>query len=99
MNQDGSFKQARRSRVSHGGINFQGLLGDILEQTPKLGIIVDFDGTLSHLARTPEQAFINPEHKKCIEKLARLSDVNVVVISGRHLQDLRTKVRHFFEVT
>ena len=39
-------------------------LGHYVEMCSKLGIIVDFDGTLSPLARTPELAFIPPETKK-----------------------------------
>lgn len=74
------------------GGEFDPTLGHYVEMCSKLGIIVDFDGTLSPLARTPELAFIPPETKKVLEKLANMQDVHVVVISGRELEDLRKKV-------
>lgn len=63
-----------------------------IETYTKLGIIVDFDGTLSYLARTPELAFIPPETKKVLERLSKMPEVNVIVISGREMEDLRAKV-------
>ena len=52
--------------MEHGHIDneFDLTLGHYVEMCSKLGIIVDFDGTLSPLARTPELAFIPPETKK-----------------------------------
>ena len=52
--------------LEHGHIDneFDLTLGHYVEMCSKLGIIVDFDGTLSPLARTPELAFIPPETKK-----------------------------------
>ena len=46
------------------GMEFDFTLGHYVEQCTKLGIFIDFDGTLSPLARTPELAFIPPETKK-----------------------------------
>lgn len=80
--------------TEHGimGSEFDMTLGHYVEMCTKLGIIIDFDGTLSPLARTPELAFIPPEAKKALERLANMADVHVVVISGRELEDLRKKV-------
>ena len=83
---------ARNTEHESMGSEFDFTLGHFVENSSKLGIIVDFDGTLSPLARTPEHAFIPPEAKKVLERLSNLTDVHVVVISGRELQDLRTKV-------
>ena len=63
-----------------------------IESYTKLGIVVDFDGTLSYLARTPELALLPPETKKVLERLSNMPDVNVVIISGREMEDLRRKV-------
>lgn len=38
-------------------------------------------------------AFISPETKKVLERLANMHDVNVTIISGRHLDDLKMKVK------
>ena len=57
--------------LDHGQIDneFDLTLGHYVEMCSKLGIILDFDGTLSPLARTPELAFIPPETKKVLERL------------------------------
>ena len=80
--------------LDHGQIDneFDLTLGHYVEMCSKLGIILDFDGTLSPLARIPELAFIPPETKKVLERLVNLPDVHVVVISGRELENLREKV-------
>ena len=80
--------------MDHGQIDneFDLTLGHYVEMCSKLGIILDFDGTLSPLARIPELAFIPPETKKVLERLVNLPDVHVVVISGRELENLREKV-------
>ena len=66
----------------------------------QLGVILDFDGTLSGLAKTPELAFICPESKKSLERLSNMADVHVAIISGRNLEDLREKVQvEMFEDT
>ncbi|CAB4061564.1 DCAF13 [Lepeophtheirus salmonis] len=43
---------------------FEDRLGPYVEMSTKLGIILDFDGTLSCLARTPGLAMMAPETKK-----------------------------------
>jgi len=63
-----------------------------IESHTKLGIVIDFDGTLSYLARTPELALLPPETKKVLERLSNMTDVNIVIISGREMEDLRRKV-------
>ena len=59
--------------LDHGQIDneFDLTLGHYVEMCSKLGIILDFDGTLSPLARTPELAFIPPETKKVLERLVK----------------------------
>ena len=39
-----------------------------------------------------ELAFIAPETKRVLERLSHMPDVNVVIISGREMEDLRNKV-------
>jgi len=48
------------------GIDFEQTLGPYVETCTKLGVILDFDGTLSYLAATPELAIIPPETKRVI---------------------------------
>ena len=49
-------------------------------------------GTLSPLAATPALAFIPHETKKVLERMSHMPDVNIVIISGRDVDDLRQKV-------
>jgi len=67
-------------------------LGPLLDNCTKLGVILDFDGTLSFLARTPQLAIIPGETKRVLERLSNISDCHVAVISGRNLEDLQRKV-------
>ena len=57
----------------------------------QLGLIVDFDGTISEIAPTPDEAQITPEAAAALGGLAgRLALVSVM--SGRSVGDLRDKV-------
>ena len=63
-----------------------------IETYTKLGIVIDFDGTLAYTARTPEMAMLPCETKRVLERLSNMTDVNIVIISGREMEDLRRKV-------
>lgn len=56
----------------------------------KLFLMLDFDGTLCPLARTPSKAKIPARSKMLLQKLAR--KMPVAVISGRSLNDIKKKV-------
>ena len=47
---------------------------------------------MSPLAATPALAFIPHETKKVLERMSHMPDVNIVIISGRDVDDLRQKV-------
>ncbi|MBI5023604.1 MAG: trehalose-phosphatase [Candidatus Omnitrophica bacterium] len=53
---------------------------------------LDYDGTLTPIAATPEEAVLSPEVKAVLEELTRLSDCELAVISGRALEDIRSMV-------
>ena len=55
-------------------------------------LLTDFDGTLSELAPTPEQAVVSDEVRGEIERLAELDGITVGVVSGRRLQDVAARV-------
>ena len=44
------------------------------------------------LSNILELAFIAPETKRVLERLSHMPDVNVTIISGREMNDLRKKV-------
>ena len=63
----------------------------LVAKRPRLGLVVDFDGTISEIASTPDAAVISPA---CRHALATLSGKLAVVsiASGRSVDDLRGKV-------
>ncbi len=62
-----------------------------LLRLPRAGLVVDFDGTISEIAPTPDAAVVYP---RCASALARLSRrlALVSVVSGRAASDLQSKV-------
>ena len=51
-----------------------------------------FEFDMSVLSDILELAFIAPETKRVLERLSHMPDVNVTIISGREMNDLRKKV-------
>ena len=62
------------------------------EATPCLLVMLDFDGTLAPLVQHPDLAVLPPQSKQCLEQLAAAPAVDLAVISGRGVADLRTRV-------
>ena len=58
---------------------------------PRLGLMVDFDGTLAPIAPTPDQAAISPAALDALRRIVRAIEM-VCVVSGRALDDLAPKV-------
>jgi trehalose 6-phosphate phosphatase len=63
-----------------------------LAAAPKLLVTLDFDGTLSALANTPEQARLEPEVKAALRALAAAPGVSIFILSGRTLKSVRALV-------
>jgi len=72
--------------------DFDQNLGPLVDKCTKLGVILDFDGTLSFLAQKPALAIIPPETKRVLERLSNISDCKITVISGRSIVELQQKV-------
>lgn len=64
---------------------------DYLLHAPALALATDFDGTVSEIAPSPEEAAIHP---RCLASLAKLVRVLplVAVVSGRQVEDVRRLV-------
>lgn len=56
-------------------------------------IFCDYDGTLTAIAETPDKAVITKGIKELINELSQTSDCRIVIISGRTIKDIRSKVR------
>jgi trehalose 6-phosphate phosphatase len=57
----------------------------------RLGLLVDFDGTVADIVPMPGQAAVSPRAAESLRRLARSLEL-VCVISGRGSRDLRDKV-------
>jgi trehalose-phosphatase len=58
----------------------------------RLLIALDFDGTLSEIVDTPDQAVLSAETRRLLILLSRRPDTKVAIISGRALEDVRRRV-------
>ena len=56
----------------------------------RLGVVVDFDGTISEIAPTPEEATIAPACASALDTLATEATL-VAVLSGRSAEDVQRK--------
>lgn len=61
------------------------------QRRPKL-VLLDFDGTLSDFAATPGQARLAPGMRRALERLRRLPETALAVISGRTAEDVKRRV-------
>lgn len=72
--------------------DFDLYLSNHIEGAVKLSLILDYDGTLSHLTSHPDLAQLSEETRRILERLANMADVNVAIISGRSLKNLMKMV-------
>lgn len=72
----------------------------------RIAIFLDYDGTLSPIVETPEQAIMAADMREAVVKLAECTPLGI--ISGRDLEDVRDKVKidgivyagsHGFDIT
>jgi trehalose 6-phosphate phosphatase len=55
-------------------------------------LFLDYDGTLTPIAQSPPQALLPLENKELIERFTQIPQIQVVVISGRSLLDVKQMV-------
>jgi trehalose 6-phosphate synthase/phosphatase len=58
----------------------------------RVALFVDYDGTLAPIVDDPSQARLSPAMRQALQACARRPDVDVVILSGRGLGDLRAIV-------
>ncbi len=63
-----------------------------LAQRPTVALFVDYDGTLTPLAARPEEARLADSTRQVLEQALRTPGVDVVVVSGRSVADLKDMV-------
>ena len=68
-----------------------------LEQKLKIDknilLFLDYDGTLSHFKKNPKTAYPIKGVKNIIKKISESKFINITVISGRNLEDLKEKIK------
>ena len=62
------------------------------DRAPALLVGTDFDGTLAPITDRPDEAAIRPESREALRALRENDRVEVVVVSGRALDDVRERV-------
>jgi len=69
-------------------------LDDVRAKLDKLktALLLDYDGTLTPIVNTPDEALLNEDMRSVINKLKDNSNFIVAVFSGRSLLDVRSKV-------
>ena len=55
-------------------------------------LLLDYDGTLTPIVKRPESAYLSPQIRDCLRELASNPSLTLGIISGRALNDLRSKV-------
>lgn len=56
-------------------------------------IFLDYDGTLTPIRQTPSAAILSPETENILQKLVQLRGVQVAIVTGRSMEDIRRLVR------
>ncbi|MFC7142126.1 trehalose-phosphatase [Halosimplex aquaticum] len=67
-------------------------VADRLAAAPGVVCALDFDGTLAPIVDDPDAAQMPPPVRERVERLAACPSVDVAVVSGRELADLRDRV-------
>lgn len=65
---------------------------DRIQRCPSLFFFLDYDGTLTPIVSRPELALCPLKVRRLLEKLRDNSRVQLAIISGRSLEDIRNKV-------
>ncbi len=64
-----------------------------LEQKSPKVLFLDFDGTLTPIVKSPKEARLSLKTKNLLQKLSTKKDVYLIIISGRKLEDIKSKIK------
>ncbi|XP_072939133.1 uncharacterized protein Tps1 isoform X2 [Epargyreus clarus] len=72
--------------------DFDEYLSKYIGYTQKLALLLDYDGTLAPIAPHPDLATLPLETKHTLQRLSNMSDVNIAIISGRNVDNVKNMV-------
>jgi len=72
--------------------DFDEYLSRQIGNTSKLALLLDYDGTLAPIAPHPDLAVIPTETKRVLERLSKMPDVYVAIVSGRNVENVKRMV-------
>lgn len=72
--------------------DFDGFLVPHIDNTEKLVLLLDYDGTLAPIAPHPDMAIIPNETKRVLQRLANCPDIYIALISGRGVANVKSMV-------
>ncbi|XP_057372869.1 uncharacterized protein LOC130693669 [Daphnia carinata] len=75
--------------VDHG---YQSYLTEYIEDSTKLNLLLDYDGTLAPIVSHPDLAMMSAETRRVLTHLSQMPSVSVCIMSGRSLDNLRQMV-------
>lgn len=90
MTIDGLTMQTETSSAPHWKAATNSVLAPVFA-AKRLGLITDMDGTISHLAETPEAAVVTPRNRQLIGTIVLMLPL-VAAISGRSVRDLQARI-------
>jgi len=67
-------------------------LSNYVTESSRLALILDYDGTLAPIAPHPDIAYLPRETKQVLERLSHMPDVDIAIISGRSLENVKKMV-------
>jgi trehalose 6-phosphate phosphatase len=63
-----------------------------LQNTEKILLLLDYDGTLTPIVERPELAQISEDTRNLLKKIMRHKSITIAIISGRAMPDLKEKI-------
>jgi len=67
-------------------------IADKIKCAKHIFLLLDYDGTLTPIVKRPESAYLSPQIRDCLRELASTPSLTLGIISGRALNDLRSKM-------
>jgi len=68
-------------------------IGDELSKRKNVNLFLDFDGTLTNIASSPDKVQVPQEIISILQKMREFDNVFVAIITGRSLDDIKSRIK------